>query len=146
MINSNINLSGKIDDVTGNGRETVLIVDDDYVLQSLGRDILLLQGYEVLTAGSGLEAVRIIKSHPRRVKLVILNIAMSGMGGLETTKTLRTCDPAIKTIISSSFHPSRKVIDQLGSYVDAFLNKPYEVDRMITEVRRLLNDWVEAVV
>jgi len=146
MLNPNINISEIIDNVPGNDSETVLVVDDDYFLQSLGRDILSLQGYEVLTAGSGLEAVRIINSHPRRIKLVILNIAMSGMGGLETTKALRTCDPAIKTIISSSFHPSRKVMDQLGSHVDAFLNKPYEVDRMVTEVKRLLNDWVEFAV
>ena len=63
MINTNINISEKISKVPGNDRETVLVVDDDYLLRSLGRDILSLQGYEVLTAGSGLEAVRIINRH-----------------------------------------------------------------------------------
>jgi len=118
-----------------------MIVDDDCVLQRLGREILSLHGYDVLTASSGQEAIRILNSHPGRIRLVILNIAMSGMGGLETSRALHSYDPSIKTIISSSFHPSREMIDRLGTRIDAFLNKPYEVDRMVSEVERLLTEW-----
>jgi CheY-like chemotaxis protein len=121
------------------GEETILLVDDEPLLVDLGREILALHGYDVLTAGSGEEALHVYDGSAGRIPLVILDMAMPGMSGLETIRALRNRDPSIRVILSSGFHPSDGMADLLGSDVDAFVNKPYEVDLLAREVRRLLD-------
>lgn len=122
------------------GSETILLVDDEALLLELGREILSLHGYNVMAASSGEEAVDIVQSSCERIPLAILDMSMPGMNGLETIRALRAHDPDIRAIISSGFHPSRKMKDTLSEEVDAFINKPYEINHLAREVRRLLND------
>jgi len=125
------------------GTEPILLVDDEPLLLELGREILSLHGYQVLTATSGQEALEVHQRASRRIPLAILDMAMPGMSGLETMRALRKRDPAMRAIISSGFHPSRKVREVLDHEVDAFINKPYNIERMTREVRRILDDWNE---
>ncbi len=123
------------------GTEPILIVDDEPLLLDLGREILSLHGYRVLTASSGEEALEVHRQADDRIPLAILDMAMPGMSGLETMRALREKDPSMRAIISSGFHPSEKVREVLGDEVDAFINKPYNIERMTREVRRLLDTW-----
>ncbi len=66
-------------------------------------------------------------------------MAMPGMNGLEALRAIRTHDPEIRAIISSGFHASKKMREVVGAEVDAFVNKPYEIDHLVREVRRLLD-------
>jgi two-component system cell cycle sensor histidine kinase/response regulator CckA len=121
------------------GTETILMVDDEPLLLELGCEILSLHGYQVITAASGEEALKAHQASPVPIPLAILDMAMPGMSGLETIRALRQRDPAIKVILSSGFHPSSRVESLLGSEVDAFVNKPYEIPHLTAEVRRLLD-------
>ncbi len=121
------------------GTETILMVDDEPLLLELGCEILSLHGYRVVTAASGEEALKAHQASPEPIPLAILDMAMPGMSGLETIRALRQRDPAIKVILSSGFHPSSRVESLLGTEVDAFVNKPYEIPHLTAEVRRLLD-------
>lgn len=121
------------------GTETILLVDDEPLLLELGREILGRQGYRVLTAASGKEALEQYADSPVPIPLAILDMAMPGMSGLETIRALRVRDPRIKVILSSGFHPSSRVESLLGTEVDALVHKPYEIPHLIGEVRRLLD-------
>lgn len=121
------------------GNETILLVDDEWLLLDLAREILSLQGYSIVTASSGEEAVETIISSEEQIPLVILDMAMPGMNGLETLRAIRAHDPDIRAIISSGFHASKKMREVVGAEVDAFVNKPYEIDHLVREVRRLLD-------
>lgn len=134
---------GEEDPVSTEGTEPILLVDDEPLLLELGREILSLHGYQVLTATSGQEALEVHQAASRRIPLAILDMAMPGMSGLETMRALRERDPAMRAIISSGFHPSQKVRQVLDHEVDAFINKPYNIERMTREVRRILDDWHE---
>ncbi|MFO7768382.1 MAG: response regulator [bacterium] len=125
------------------GTEQILIVDDEPLLLDLGREILSLHGYRVLTASSGEEALEVHEGASGPVPLAILDMAMPGMSGLETMRALRKRDPSLRIIISSGFHPAEKVRNVLGEEVDAFINKPYNIERMTREVRRILDAWHE---
>jgi len=122
------------------GSETILLVDDDWLLLDLAREILSLQGYTIITASSGEEAVGFIHSSEEKIPLVILDMAMPGMNGLEALRAIRAHDPGIRAIISSGFHASIKMREVVGAEVDAFVNKPYEIDHLVREVRRLLDN------
>lgn len=120
--------------------ETILVVDSNMVLLDLDREILTLLGYEVLTASSGEEAVEIHASTDKYIPLAMLDMAVQGIDVLDTIRVLRSRDPAIRTIISSVLHPSTKVLSQFEEEVDAFILKPYGIDRLDREVRRLLDE------
>jgi two-component system cell cycle sensor histidine kinase/response regulator CckA len=121
------------------GTETILLVDDEPLLLELGCEILSQQGYQVVTALSGEEALEAHRLSGTPIPLAILDLAMPGMSGLETIRALRERDPTIKVILSSGFHPSSRVESLLGAEVDAFVNKPYEIPHLTAEVRRLLD-------
>lgn len=128
-----------LEDAMLTGTETILLVDDEWLLLDLAREILSLQGYRIITASSGEEAVEIMESSDERIPLVILDMAMPGMNGLETLRAIRAREPGIRAIISSGFHASKKMRQVVGAEVDAFINKPYEIDHLVREVRRLLD-------
>lgn len=130
---------GGIDESDLTGTETILLVDDETLLLELGREILSLQGYNVITASTGEEAVDVFVSSNGRIPLAILDMAMPGMSGIETLRAIRTQDPEVRAIISSGFHTSEKMKKVLEGEVDAFINKPYEIDHLTREVRRVLD-------
>ncbi len=125
------------EDLTGS--ETLLLVDDEWLVLDLAREILSQQGYSIITASSGEEAVEIIRSSEERIPLVILDMAMPGMNGLETLRAIRVHEPGIRAIISSGFHATQKMHKVLDAEVDVFVNKPYEIDHLVREVRHLLD-------
>lgn len=131
--------SGREDKSDLTGTETILLVDDETLLLDLGREILSLQGYNVVTASTGEEAVDVFLSSNGRIPLAILDMAMPGMSGIETLRAIREQDPEVRAIISSGFHASEKMKKVLESEVDAFINKPYEIDHLTSEVRRVLD-------
>lgn len=75
--------------------ETVLIVEDTELLRKIYQDKLQQEGYEVLTAGDGLESLNVIRSHT--VDLVLLDLVMPRMSGLEALETMKA-DPRTKDI------------------------------------------------
>jgi signal transduction histidine kinase/ActR/RegA family two-component response regulator len=121
------------------GEETILLVDDEAILLELGREILSRQGYNVIVADSGEAALALHKARKEPIPLAILDMAMPGLSGLETIRELRTRDPGMRIILSSGFHPSSRMEHLLGTDVDAFVNKPYEIKVLAREVRRLLD-------
>jgi len=121
------------------GTETLLLVDDERLLLDLAREILSLRGYSIITASSGEEAVEIISTTEEQIPLVILDMAMPGMTGLETLRAIRNHHPGVRAIISSGFHASGGMREVVGAEVDAFVNKPYEIEHLVREVRRLLD-------
>jgi CheY-like chemotaxis protein len=121
------------------GSETLLLVDDEPILLELGKEILALNGYSVITALSGEEALQVQATSKEPIPLAILDMAMPGINGLETLRRLRDRNPALKAILSSGFHPSPRMESLLASEVDSFINKPYEIDALAREVRRLLD-------
>jgi signal transduction histidine kinase/ActR/RegA family two-component response regulator len=126
------------EDLTGD--ETILLVDDESILLELGREILSLHGYDVIAADSGEAALALHAARKEPIPLAILDMAMPGLSGLETIRELRTRDPGMRIILSSGFHPSTRMEHLLGTDVDAFVNKPYEIRVLAREVRRLLDE------
>src|SRR5206468_10866141 len=84
-------------------RRTVLAVDDESTVLALARDILEMHGYKVLTARNGEEALRVYRKHPGGIDLVLLDLTMPVMGGLECFKRLKEIDPRVRVLVSSGF-------------------------------------------
>ena len=117
--------------------ETVLIVDDEEsICQSLDA-ILSDEGYQVLVAGSGEEAVKIVEEE--MPQLVLLDVWLPGMDGLETLKAIKKINPKIMVIIMSGHGTIETAVKatKLGAF--DFIEKPLSLDKIIILVNNAIS-------
>ncbi len=120
------------------GTETILFVDDEESLRMLAVEMLGRLGYQVLTAGNGLEAVKTFAERRGEIALVILDMIMPGLGGEETFHRLKEIDPSARILISSGYAVEGKPQSLLSAGAAGFLQKPYRVGTLTATLRRIL--------
>jgi CheY-like chemotaxis protein len=118
--------------------ETILVVDDEAQVRTLARDILLGAGYQVLEAEDGDQALRIADDHQGAIHVLLTDIMMPGINGKELADRFLVVRPDTKPIFMSG--RAAEVISDAGVLipVDAFLAKPFTVDRLLNKVRERL--------
>jgi PAS domain S-box-containing protein len=119
------------------GNATVLVVDDEAVVQKLARSTLERYGYHVLTASNGKEALDAIGSNGNKIALVLLDMTMPIMSGEETLAKLKTLRPFVKVIASSGYNEI-EALRRFGEGVAAFLQKPYRASQLVEKVKLTL--------
>lgn len=116
---------------------TVLIVDDEpTILKSLG-GLLSDEGYEVLTASNGYEALKIIDTESP--DLILLDIWMPGIDGINTLKEIKAADPSLPVIIITGHGTIETAVKatKLGAF--DFIEKPLSIDKVIVGINNALN-------
>lgn len=124
----------------GDGKKTILLVDDDDHVRDLGERILKRAGYEVLTAGNGKEALQLYKRERGAIALVILDLVMPEMGGKECLDELLKIDPEAKVIISTGASGDDDLVEVVKSDAKGLVNKPYEIIRLLHAVQAALEE------
>jgi two-component system cell cycle sensor histidine kinase/response regulator CckA len=115
------------------GHQTILIVDDEDLLLTMGQTILSSYGYRVLTANSGQKALEILTAGEPPVDLVVTDLVMPNMSGRELVEHIHLLSPGIRIICSSGYvWPTNQEEDA------NFLQKPFTVDEMLQKVKRAL--------
>jgi len=84
-------------------RELILIVDDESVIRTMASRILARAGYSVITASDGVEGVEMVREHGASVSLVVLDVLMPRLGGLEAMRLMRELLPDLPIVLSSGF-------------------------------------------
>ncbi len=113
----------------------VLIVDDDVELRSELAD--MLEGYDVVEAGSGDEALGIISS-ANNIDAVVLDIRMPGIDGLETLRRIKKIAPELGVIIFTGFSTKDAAVNALKNHADDYLEKPADIDRLGSAVENVI--------
>ncbi|MFH1036221.1 MAG: response regulator [Pseudomonadota bacterium] len=121
------------------GSETVLLVDDEESLRSLGARIFGKAGYQVMKAGSGEEALEMYRAKWGEIALVVLDLGMPGMGGQRCLKEILAINSQAKVVIASGYNADTQVKESLGAGSAAFVAKPYKRDDLLATVRDVLN-------
>jgi CheY-like chemotaxis protein len=119
-----------LDDLTGG--QTILMVDDEDLLLTMGQTILSAYGYRVLTANSGQKALDLIARNPA-VDLVITDLVMPAMSGGELIEHLHRLSPATRVLCTSGYvWPAGQ--DHVGTY----LQKPFTSQDLLLKVKQAL--------
>jgi PAS domain S-box-containing protein len=118
---------------------SVLIVDDDEVIRSLLVRIMKAMGYQYETAQSGLDAVRIL-AEERPFSLVILDIDMPGMNGLEVFSMYRQVNPLQKVIFCTGRSRQYNLDPLLAKGNCVLVDKPYTVEDIENAVKKLIKE------
>jgi CheY-like chemotaxis protein len=121
------------------GRETILVVEDDPSVRGLVQEALRLNGYEVLVARHGIEALLTGAKHLGPIHLLLTDVAMPQMSGPEVAEKLTVVRPEIKVLYMSGY-PDHPVFEQGGVDRDtAFLQKPFTPNLLTQKVREVLD-------
>jgi signal transduction histidine kinase len=120
------------------GSETVLLVEDQADVRALLTQVLREQGYTVLEAANGAEAIRVAEAYAP-IDLLLTDVVMPLMGGKEAAATITARDPHVKVLFMSGYtHGAIVQNGQLDQGI-AFLNKPFTPAALIRKVREVLD-------
>jgi two-component system chemotaxis response regulator CheY len=115
----------------------ILIVDDAAFMRMIIKDILIKAGYEVVgEAADGKEAVRLFSS--LKPELVLLDITMPEMDGIDALKKIMQEDKDAKVIMVSALGQSSMVIESVQAGAKDYIVKPFQADRVIESVRKVI--------
>ncbi|HKP55140.1 MAG TPA: response regulator [Polyangiales bacterium] len=121
------------------GSETILLVEDDNVLRSLGKRILERGGYRVLVAANGREALELLERLPDKLALVVTDVMMPELGGQQLASRLREIRPETRVLFVSGFTANAILTQGVLKPGVAFLPKPFTPAALRTAVRRVLD-------
>ena len=119
--------------------ETVLVVDDEEMIIDVGKELLGALGYTVLLARSGRKAIEIYKKNKAKIDMVLLDMIMPEMGGIETCERLKEINSDIKVLLSSGFSIDGQAETILAKGCDDFIQKPFGMKNLSKKLREILD-------
>ena len=112
------------------GVGAVLFVDDEEILRSMGKAFLERLGYEVMLAQDGEAAVEVFRQKHATIKVVVLDMTMPKLSGMETIRRLLQIDAAASIVATSGFTAEGTTQEILAAGAKAFIEKPYTIDSL----------------
>ena len=122
----------------GNGRhgtEKILIVDDDADIVRIVSTMLAGQGWQVLSAYSGEDALRVVAAE--RPDLVLLDIMMPRMNGIEVLREARRIVPGMRVIMTTAFGDVGSCLESRDLGACEYINKPFETTELLDIIRNV---------
>jgi CheY-like chemotaxis protein len=121
-----------------NGRDTILIADDEEVVRASAKSALERNGYKVVLARDGEEVIRFFERDAAGIALVVLDLTMPVMSGLETLRRLRAMRPDVPVVLSSGWSDAGVAGQFREQGAAGFLQKPYTAAQITHEVHAAL--------
>lgn len=115
---------------------TVLVVDDAAFMRMRAGKLLSQEGYSILEAENGLDALNMYVEH--KPDIVLMDITMPVMDGLTALKEIRKADPNAKVVMLSAMGQQAMVIESIKSGARDFVVKPYEPESVLSSVKKLI--------
>jgi CheY-like chemotaxis protein len=119
--------------------ELVLVVEDEDLIRSLAEQILADRGYRVVSAGNAAEALEVVARLDREIDLLLTDIVMPGLSGLDLAQRLQRRAPGLRVLFMSGYSDSPLLRAGLAREGAAFLQKPFSADALERRVRDLLD-------
>ena len=117
-------------------RKKILVVDDEIELLSLMKQVLEDEGYQAFSAANGADGIRLNeREHP---DLIILDLRMPEMDGIETLRQIRKKDDKVKVVILTGYGSPDTIRDAADLDVSEYLSKPFENDHLVHIIGELL--------
>ena len=123
--------------ITGkrNVPQTILLVEDEEMLRDLGVTNLESEGYRVLAAGDGMEAVALFEAHRDDIGLVICDLGLPRLGGREAFLKMKQSRPGVRAIVASGYLEPAIRSEMLKAGVLDTIQKPYDFNDLLTKIR-----------
>jgi CheY-like chemotaxis protein/two-component sensor histidine kinase len=125
---------------TNGGAATLLFVEDEESLRTAVSKMLSRRGYSVVGAGDGSAAVHLLRSHPREIDLILLDMTLPGTPSREVIAEAQRTRPAVKVVLTSAY--SREMVAQSfeAPIVRGFIRKPFQFGDLLKLLRSMLDE------
>jgi CheY-like chemotaxis protein len=120
-------------------RELILLVDDEAEISELAATMLTDEGYRVILARDGFEALKIYQQIGKQIGLVILDFFLPVMDGDAVFDELRLINPEVVVVLSSGFAEQSKLGNMLAQGLKGFIPKPYTAEKLLEQVRSTID-------
>ncbi len=120
------------------GTGTVLLVDDEQTIRTVVRRMLERDGFTVIEAADGRDAIEVFREHADEIRVVLLDMAMPHMGGEETFQELKKISPDVQVILSSGYTEEDVAARFIGMGLAGFIHKPYTHSHLIAKLQEVL--------
>lgn len=120
-------------------REYILLVEDEPDVADVASEMLAEEGYKVVIAHDGFEALKIYEQMGKQVGLVILDYFLPVIDGDAVFEELRSLNPDVNVVLSSGFAEQSKVGSMLAQGLRGFIPKPYSRAKLLEQVRSTLD-------
>jgi len=122
------------------GYGTVLIADDKESIREITRALLERMGFRVITASDGFETVRLYTEHPEEISVLLMDINMPSLNGLEAALRIRHINPTVPVLFMSGY-PREHVMDRFGKQPHTdFINKPFQRQELAVAIRGVMEN------
>jgi CheY-like chemotaxis protein len=125
-------------------RELILLVEDELEIAELAAEMLTDEGYKVVLAKDGFEALKIYQLIGKQIGLVILDFFLPVMDGDAVFDELRALNPEVAVVLSSGFAEQSKLGNMLAQGLKGFIPKPYTREKLLEQVRSTLEAAAES--
>ena len=120
-------------------REYLLFIEDEREVAELAAEMLAEEGYKVILAHDGFEALKIYEKIGKRIGLVILDFFLPVMDGDAVFDELRGLNPDVNVVLSSGFAEQSKIAAMLAQGLRGFIPKPYTREKLLEQIRSTLD-------
>ena len=120
-------------------RETLLVVEDELMLLDLLKSLFEEEGYSVVTANDGEQAVNIFRTQGNVIALVLTDMGLPKLGGWEVFQKLREMKPGVKVILASGFIDAAVREDLMKRGASDVFQKPYVPQLILERIRKILD-------
>jgi two-component system cell cycle sensor histidine kinase/response regulator CckA len=131
-------LEEKAEDIAWGQRETILVVEDEPQVLAVSKAMLEHLGYTVVTATNGLQALEVYDRQPTNIALVLVDMVMPEMGGMELSQALLQRNPKIRIILMTGYAPEEAGRDLLRQGIAGWVAKPMDLTQLASVVKRAL--------
>jgi CheY-like chemotaxis protein len=121
------------------GSETVLLVEDEQAVRRATAEFLGLQGYTVLEAKDGIDALAVAKDHSSTIHLVVTDVVMPNMSGGQLARELTQLRPDARLLFVSGYAGKTVLDHKVVDLETNFLQKPYTLKQLSLKIRAALN-------
>jgi DNA-binding NtrC family response regulator len=130
---------GEAKDVSFRGDETILLVEDQEAVRESAAEFLTENGYNVLRAKEGLEALKIAEQHNQPIHLMLTDLIMPHMSGRELSEKIAGIHPETKIVFMSGYSNNLLSNEQILDPKHVLLQKPFRLSALGQRVRETLN-------
>lgn len=124
--------------IVSRGTETILLVEDEDEVRTIARLALTMQGFTVLEAGRGIDALRLATEYPAPIHVLVTDVVMPEMGGRQLAEAVRNLRPEIRVLYTSGYTDDAVIHHGVQS-TDAFVQKPFTPLGLARKVRAVLD-------
>lgn len=133
------NALGQTDDSEFSFSGTVLVVDDEAIVCSVGKQMLLRMGFNVLTAADGREGVKVYEANQEKIVCILLDLTMPDMDGEEAFREFRRINSGVKVILCSGYNEVDATQNFAGKGLAGFIQKPYNLKMLRSKLVDVLS-------